>query len=742
MRKSRAADTSQSQRPGAKTRTRPADVKLVEDFLAKVADQEYRHSLRQDKRQIERIIDAAIERDMPFVVHLLAAELDIPTPPLLQKEHPPTSSSAAADSSKTLPVDTRSAKLEKVLAAGDTHTLVTGLDQYWTDPPPPSHEDLRLLLRAALVLAEHQDDTLGTARTTLDRLAARYESNMTVAPSESRARADVVRNVASLALRFEVLDIAVRAMQVLFTQTSAPSTADLELLARTVSLGSDRLDAAILPDHRSAALEQLRPVLFDIWPAWLDKINATLRETVVRPMLDHVDAVLVRHSENEYRTRLFDTWNALIQWTPQSGSLDLLRYTSGIADAAPETAAPIRPHLLARLAGDTYRQCIKGWPAQFKQWRSHECSEWLDLLASSRAASPLTIATARQFYFLFRKYSDKRAMREPFVARGRTVLNLIRRSTARDAKASKMGLRILNDYLASIVSTYPRRDDGSVELSHWHLSIVAQAYIHLRDFASVVQVYERLLRQRMVPNKGDLQVFLRAAAQRDLDMLARLLDMTRKLGIVHDLDSLLPVISAIASRERDFQSLSRELYRIVELVDELDIVSPATLKQLRREIASFLNKRRAFHAIAINNPSELFTDAKESLREQQGRPAKLVRPDRERMSRFLDTALAAREWRVATSLFRYALDSKLWDGMLLETTLDCYRQCIIRQPALRAASEFSSSIEEVLCAALALPDDLFYRRKTLNLALQLAQDCQLSDVERQLQKQANARQME
>ncbi|TNY17410.1 hypothetical protein DMC30DRAFT_120583 [Rhodotorula diobovata] len=479
-------------------------------------------------------------------------------------------------------------------------------------------------------------------------------------PHDARVQVVLLRTAATVALSEDFVALAVEALGALGRVREAhprlddvPETAqDSEMveraLERAVALLADESHATYRPSSaRTASTSTSSPSLLAQSSSLLRlaaRWSAPLTTDTNSPFLPARDrlAPLLGAFAAEAAHRC--AWGPLAQhcatWTPRGWvpppearwPLKLARWLAGDAPMStyPDEAPGVRP-----VRTDDFARFVLGMCRLLRRgeagrgWTTEDKADWLDLLCSSRAATGRTRAAARALALAWHAAAPPTSTSTstgtaPFVLRGGTLLALVRTSLppytrggprAREQAAYLVGAHL--SVLAARGSPYARPDG---HIAHWDLTTLAQAYALLGDGASAAHVLRRLLEQKIVPDRKDVEAVLvgqaRAAATEDRDRAVGLVRTAARFGIRVDyatlegvLDALLEGVAregraassivgdaAVESTEERQTRLAAERDKVVASVCDLASTLGATradLSRLERYAADFLPLRAA-----------------------------------------------------------------------------------------------------------------------------------------------------
>ncbi|GJN94147.1 hypothetical protein Rhopal_007221-T1 [Rhodotorula paludigena] len=353
-------------------------------------------------------------------------------------------------------------------------------------------------------------------------------------PDDARLQAVLLRTAANIAVEEDFLPLAVQSLQSLDRlvrkHAALGSTSDAELASQAAELAVEHLadqravtyrPSANAPDASTLATAAS---LFQL----VSPSVPVLRNGKVRPSLPSPLSTLLSAYADEAAHR--HRWDLVAQhwqlWAPRGWSLPtrwtlkLARWLAGEAPYSTYGPPPApgqrsirvaRIDQFARFVTATTRALRLGWTSSAEGWTSEDRSEWLDLLCQSTAATPFTASLARQ---TARRWQTEAPPTSPFMLRAPTLLALVRTAVppkAETAFAAEQGRELLLAHLGALVSPQSpyARADGSI--THFDLTTLAQGFALLGDTDSFAQVFRRLLEQRVVPDRKDVEVVLAQA---------------------------------------------------------------------------------------------------------------------------------------------------------------------------------------------------------------------------------------
>ncbi|GAA5927296.1 hypothetical protein JCM3775_002506 [Rhodotorula graminis] len=316
----------------------------------------------------------------------------------------------------------------------------------------------------------------------------------------------------------------------------------------------------------------------------LSPSSATSPASVVPPKLAPVLASFADELAHRYRWDLlaahWATWSAR-GWIMPRWHLRLARWLAGEApystypldetSAAPATSAvsavatttpqrstrTVHPAAFTRLALATSAHLQRGLVAGgARAWTPDERCDWLDLLSTSRASNARTRTAARRCALAWHAAAPPTSTSAaPFVVRAGTLLALVRTALPPNVKggaASAAATRarseasyLVGAHLAVLANKASPYASASGEIAHFDLTTLAQAYGLLGDTASAAQVSRRLLEQKTVPDRKDVETVLVAQATATPDKALDLVRTAARFGIMVDVDMLEAVLRAM-----------------------------------------------------------------------------------------------------------------------------------------------------------------------------------------------------
>ncbi|GAA5856664.1 hypothetical protein JCM9279_004864 [Rhodotorula babjevae] len=187
-----------------------------------------------------------------------------------------------------------------------------------------------------------------------------------------------------------------------------------------------------------------------------------------------------------------------------------------------------------------------------RTWTTEQRCDWLDLLCTSRAATPRTRRAARRSALAWH-VAGTAPRAAPFVVRAGTLLALVRTARAphvrggkaAQARATSEAAYLVGAHLAALANKQSPFASATGEIAHFDLTTLAQAYGLLGDTASAAQVFRRLLEQKTVPDRKDVEVVLVAQAAASPDKALELVGTAARFGIQVDVDMLELVLRAL-----------------------------------------------------------------------------------------------------------------------------------------------------------------------------------------------------
>ncbi|GAA5894850.1 hypothetical protein JCM8208_006086 [Rhodotorula glutinis] len=212
----------------------------------------------------------------------------------------------------------------------------------------------------------------------------------------------------------------------------------------------------------------------------------------------------------------------------------------------------VRPSEFAHLALATSAHLHRGLVG--RDWTSDERNEWLDLLCTSSAATPRTCTAARRCALAWHAAAppttNSSSAAGPFVLRAGTLLALVRTALPPHVKGAGTRARteatyLVRAHLAALANRASPYASAEGEIAHFDLTTLAQAYGLLGDTASAAQVFRRLLEQKTVPDRKDVETVLVAQATASPDKALELVGTAARFGIKVDVDMLEAVLRAL-----------------------------------------------------------------------------------------------------------------------------------------------------------------------------------------------------
>ncbi|GAA6038741.1 hypothetical protein JCM8097_002374 [Rhodosporidiobolus ruineniae] len=226
------------------------------------------------------------------------------------------------------------------------------------------------------------------------------------------------------------------------------------------------------------------------------------------------------------------------RWTLPGFRFELARWLAGEAAArtyAPSSSAstsaaaaaaqggkarplPVRGALFARLAEETHallRSGVVGAGQGGKRpWRLERKNDWVKMLVSSAAATVQTRSLARRIVGYWQEQQKRGG--EAFHLSAPNLLALVRTSLPPYSHSRAFAEQLVATHVGHLVapsSPFARRARFPANprlggMHHFDLTALAHAYALLGDWASVGQVYLRLLEARILPDAKDIELLL------------------------------------------------------------------------------------------------------------------------------------------------------------------------------------------------------------------------------------------
>ena len=231
--------------------------------------------------------------------------------------------------------------------------------------------------------------------------------------------------------------------------------------------------------------------------------------------------------------------------SPSPSSPADARTSATVAPQQQRSPRPVRPREFQHLALATSAHLQRGLAG--RTWTTEQRCDWLDLLATSRAADARTRTAARRCAIAWHAAAPAAT---PFVLRAGTLLALVRTALPPHVKGAGTRARteaayLVQAHLAALANRSSPYASASGEIAHFDLTALAQAYGLLGDTASAAQVFRRLLEQKTVPDRKDVEVVLVAQAKAQPDQALELVGTAARLGIVVDVGMLEAVLRAL-----------------------------------------------------------------------------------------------------------------------------------------------------------------------------------------------------
>ncbi|GAA5826805.1 hypothetical protein JCM3770_004698, partial [Rhodotorula araucariae] len=577
---------------------------------------------RLDTADVEDSAEPAVRAD----------ELDLPTAvAFLRDFSAPMATHTPSPERVTLAWEVFSAHADLRDSAEDLELAVSTLHRL-ADSPAGTSPDLPLALSVLESLLEVlPDDVVAPEPTGVDDV-----------PQDVCLKVVLLRTAASVAVSEDYLPLATRVLESIarlrstHPSVAVPPTADLDLelvetaLEQTSTRLADERHATYRPstaassDASQPSLIAVSASLLRLAARWLpphtsDTGVATLPASLAPILASFADEAAHRHCW-DLLAQQWTIWYAR-GWNMQRWHVKLARWLAGDAPYSTYPLAPgqarstriVRADDFARFALATCAALRAGTVG--REWTLDSRSDWLELLCSSPAASPATRRAARALALAWHAAAPP-ASPAPFVLRGSALLALVRTALPPFARggprARDQAAQLVAAHLGTLVgrsSPYARADG---QIAHFDLSTLAQAYGLLGDHASVAQVFRRLLDQRVLPDRKDIELVLAGAVKRtERGRALRLVESAGRLGIRIDYATLESVLRGILEEVAQAQRASpggppstpvgatasaataardAALAGVLSLADTLG-ARPADLARLRRFARDFLALR-------------------------------------------------------------------------------------------------------------------------------------------------------
>ncbi|BGP43827.1 hypothetical protein JCM10450v2_008025 [Rhodotorula kratochvilovae] len=494
-------------------------------------------------------------------------ELDTPAAIALLRDFvSPTATDAPAQSRLALVWDAFSADADLRDSADDLELAVSTLHRL-ADPPAGTSPDLPLALRVLESLLEVLPDDI----------VAPQLSDVDDMPQDARLQVVLLRTAANVAVSEDYLSLATRALQSLerlrtaypSLATSPESVLDVELLETALEQNNvhlvDERHVTYRPSTVATSSDTARPsvialsaALLHLAARWRPSDTSDIGTPVLPSSLAPILASFAEEAAHRHRwdllTQQWAIWSAR-GWTLPHWHAKLARWLAGdapystypLAPGETRSARPVRTDEFARFALSTCAALRAGVVG--REWALDARSEWLELLCSSRASSPSTRRAARTLALTWHAAAPPSSA-APFVLRASALLALVRTSLPPFAsggpRTRAQAAQLVALHLSALVSRgspYARADG---QIAHFDLTTLAQAYGLLGDAASVAQVFRRLLDQRTLPDRKDVELVLAGAAQRtDRAQALQLVETAGRLGIRVDYATLEGVLRGL-----------------------------------------------------------------------------------------------------------------------------------------------------------------------------------------------------
>ncbi|GAA5828747.1 hypothetical protein JCM5353_002878 [Sporobolomyces roseus] len=260
----------------------------------------------------------------------------------------------------------------------------------------------------------------------------------------------------------------------------------------------------------------------------------------------------------------FDTPDSPIQWEGLGRNhLKLARWLSGTAPYSTypqqlshsESRRPALPELFSFFARITHLQLRQG--SLSSQWTLEEKWHYLDLLLVSPGSTRETRSLARRIvsYWMSSSSPLVPSTRNPFTLRSTTLLHLLRSSTSQSKthpSGEEFSKSLINHFIQSLISPlspYSTPSSSStIQLQHFDLTTLAQAYTILGDSESVGQVYRKMLSLKYLPDERDVRLILENRGGDGDGGVGFLRDVMQKVGVKVGVNTLKGLLKGVMER--------------------------------------------------------------------------------------------------------------------------------------------------------------------------------------------------
>lgn len=355
-----------------------------------------------------------------------------------------------------------------------------------------------------------------------------------------------------------------------------------------------------------------------------------------------------------------------VSYWPLSTRVALLRYYGGISKFrvyAVRGVRRVQQREYEALAVDTWYWFKNLSPEQVVvQGTAETRNDVLLVLCSARTRTGRTVDLSIRLYKLFKHAAKTTATTNSFILTPGTLLAMVAAAAPPVGKNLLFAQELIGHYIASVTASTavaPPPNGTPTRLDHQDLTLLANCYSLVGDYQSCLQVFRRMLEQKMVPDAQDVVVFLTASTRRRSSLGRSFVKLATETGIVITEDIFAQLIrEAMAAARREGKNGVFELKNFINLAQDVGL-SQAELERLTTlGKQQMVGTQVSLHTL-LDGP-QLFA-AVERSQFAEVRPAVL--------NKVLLNARSTDNWETSLHLYRSSVEKGVVTEMTVELTL-------------------------------------------------------------------------